>query len=345
MVNLAQLDRPFVLGKMPATSEARVAQMLRLSNQGDYEEAARIARSLVSDQGTDLQVVTRHHFGAFLEHGFAALPAVLDSLAGTLENAFAAPDADPKKLRKDADLNVTWLCRTLRDRLDFHHAQRDPVYKAWLAAVDPPLIEAIRAASTKLYGAVERLVPGSRTLELLAGIGAYANETLRGLGGKPAAPPRAPAPAAPPREPAPEANDEEESPARAREVEPVPLGAASQPAADAPGASLPPTIPGGPADDCDSPAMRLFRGKIAAFAALMERGDFARAAVVAGDINHIVDQFDPRLYLPRLLSPYFRRLASGVEDLAPHWETTGSPAWKAMEQLYLVDLEAFLDEG
>ena len=359
MADLTQLDRPFLLGKVPAASAARVAQMLRLSNQADYEEAAKVARSLLDGQGYDLQIVVRHLFGAFLEHGFAALPALLDSLAGTLEAAFSAADADEKRLRKDVDLNLTWLCRTLRDRLDYHHAQRDPVYKAWLASAEAKLVEAIRAACARLYAAVERLVPQSRSLELIAGMDAFANETLRGLLSKPAAAPGAAAPGLEPAQATPRraaamrrdshagARGDEGGPSPPVEEAPErdPDSAARRRAASRALAVRPaPPASGAPPDDCDSPALRLFRDKMAAFAVLMERGDFARAAVVAGDINTVIDHFDPRIYLPRLLSPYFKRLASGVGNLAPYWESSESAAWKAMEQLYLVDLQAFLEE-
>ena len=75
----------------------------------------------------------------------------------------------------------------------------------------------------------------------------------------------------------------------------------------------------------------------------MDRGDYARAAIVASDINRIVESFDPRVYLPRLFAGFYRRLAGGVGDLSPHWESAESFSWKALEQLYQVDLDAFLD--
>jgi hypothetical protein len=50
------------------------------------------------------------------------------------------------------------------------------------------------------------------------------------------------------------------------------------------------------------------------------------------------------VYLPRLFAPYFRRLASSGEALTPFWEGEGSLGWRALEQLYQVDLEAFLEE-
>jgi hypothetical protein len=98
-----------------------------------------------------------------------------------------------------------------------------------------------------------------------------------------------------------------------------------------------------PQSDLDSPALRLLRDKIAGFEALMERGDHARAAIVASDITRIVESFDPRVYLPRLFAGFYRRMASGAEELAPHWDNPNSLSSRALEQLYQVDLHAFLE--
>ncbi len=329
---LAALAGGFALALGPST-EPRASEVLRLSNQGEYEEAARLAKALLGERDNDLQILVRYLFGAFLEHGFAALPPIFRGLDRTLEGASVA--LGDKKTKARAELAITWLCRTLWDRIDFQSAQRDAAYKAWLAAIDVKLVDEIRAAAGELSETITRRLGGAHSIEQLAGISAFATDTLRSAAIKPA-PRAAPAPAPPPTPEPPRVS--------AREDAPAPLPAPPRPSANR--ASPPsPSLPAGPPLDYDSPALRTFLDKLGAFATLMDRGDYPRAAIIASDINHIVEHFDPRVYLPRLLSPYFRRLSAGVDELSPHWESAESPAWKAMEQLYQVDLEAFLEEG
>jgi hypothetical protein len=70
----------------------------------------------------------------------------------------------------------------------------------------------------------------------------------------------------------------------------------------------------------------------------------AKAAVVAYDVRRALEGFDPKVYLPKLLSSYFSVLSTHVDQLAPHWEGAGSASWQSLESFYQVDLEAFVGE-
>jgi hypothetical protein len=91
-----------------------------------------------------------------------------------------------------------------------------------------------------------------------------------------------------------------------------------------------------------SAALERFIQKLEAFEALVQRGEMGKAAIVAQDVRRIVEHFDPRVYLPSLLAPHFRLLSSHIDEISPHWEASEGPAWQALEQLYQVDLEAFV---
>jgi hypothetical protein len=93
-----------------------------------------------------------------------------------------------------------------------------------------------------------------------------------------------------------------------------------------------------------SPPMQLLLRRLAAFEKLTARGDLERAAIVAEDVRGTLESFDPRVYFPRLFSPYARAFANHVNDLAPYWDNLGSPSWRALDQLYRLDLDAFLAE-
>ncbi|WP_437509753.1 type VI secretion system protein IglI family protein [Sorangium sp. So ce1099] len=352
MTNLAHLEGPFPAGdaQRAAAAADRVSRIVRLSNQGEYEQAAAAAEALIAERVYDLHAIVRFLFGAFVEHGFTALPKVFDCLAGTLRERLGDAGLD-RKGQKEIETGVAWFCRTLKERVDFHHGVRDDAFKAWVAACDPAVVDAIRAASQRLAAEVGQRLPGSRAVESLAGLDGYFNGTLRGLVVKPAprpSPPPRPAPPPPPapaatEEPAPAEPEEEPPPAPTRAARAAPSPGAPRSAVDRRRARAP-EGEASPAGELDSPALRALRVKMDAFAALMERGDFARAAVVASDLNAIVESFDPRVYFPRLFARYFKRFAGGVGELAPHLEAADSVAWRALDQLYRVDLDAFLEE-
>ncbi len=87
---------------------------------------------------------------------------------------------------------------------------------------------------------------------------------------------------------------------------------------------------------------RQLRRKLAAFQKLVSAGDHERAAIVAQDLLHTLDHFDPRLYLPTMFRKFFRVLSLVGNDLTPHMTERADLSYKAMLQLYQVDLDYFV---
>lgn len=317
--SLIWLDRPLPPPR-GGPADARHAQARSLSNKGEYEQAARIAEAILAEGAGDVQALSRYLFGVFLARGFVVLPRVLDALGRACEAAFAAGD---RKAAADAEASLGWLCRTTRDRVDFHQAQKDAVWRGWVNAADPALCDAIGEACARLHRVVGEAAPGSQSLESVAGIDAFTRGTLRGLIPRPPPTPQPPPVVEAPLSEEAVAPEEEPPPPRLVRPERAPIAAAS---------------------DEESAAMGLLRRKLLGFQELVDRGDLGRAAIVARDLERIIEHFDPRVYLPRLFAPYFRRLAASGEALTPYWEGEGSPGGRALEQLYQVDLEAFLEE-
>jgi hypothetical protein len=81
--------------------------------------------------------------------------------------------------------------------------------------------------------------------------------------------------------------------------------------------------------------------KIAAFEALVKKKQFARAAVVYNDVSNIMEHFDPRLYIPKMLASFYALSMTNLDSLLPDLDKKESPGWKAMEQLYRVDVDIF----
>jgi hypothetical protein len=94
-----------------------------------------------------------------------------------------------------------------------------------------------------------------------------------------------------------------------------------------------------------SPALAELIRKLAAFDALIQREDFTRASVVAADVLGVVERFDPRVYLPSLFSRFFAGLSRHAEQVEPMLQGTESLSFRAMDQLYRVDLQTFLAQS
>jgi hypothetical protein len=85
--------------------------------------------------------------------------------------------------------------------------------------------------------------------------------------------------------------------------------------------------------------------KLRAFETLLGRNECGKAAIVAADIEQTIARFDARLFFPELFAGFFEGLASRAEELAAYPSELESPSWRALGQLYRVDLESFLRAG
>ncbi|AUX29120.1 MULTISPECIES: type VI secretion system protein IglI family protein [Sorangium] len=320
-------------------AEATVEEVTRLAQAGEPRAAAEQAARAIRAGCTDVRLIAAFLLGAFDERGPAALPAMLEALASAIGRRWAALRPEARRDRA-VDSALCLLFRSVKSSIDYRESQRDATWRAWSARVERDLARACADAAATLDAAISERIASPRCAMELAGLRARVDLCLQRLPPPPDPPPQ---PAAAPEPPEPEEldpPDAEAEPAEAAEGaddagaqgEP-PEESRPAPAASAPGARLIEV----------SPALERFIRKLEVFADLLERGETGKAAIVARDIKAAVDHFDPRVYLPRLLSPYFRLLSANIETIAPHWEAAETPAWQALEQLYQVDLEAFLE--
>lgn len=91
-----------------------------------------------------------------------------------------------------------------------------------------------------------------------------------------------------------------------------------------------------------SPQFLEFMIKLRAFETLVERGQHMKAAIVAEDIQNIVEHFDPRTYFPDLFSRFSQLLCEHADELEDGMRLQNSFAWKTASQFYQVDLDKFV---
>lgn len=89
--------------------------------------------------------------------------------------------------------------------------------------------------------------------------------------------------------------------------------------------------------------MEVFFQKLKVFELLISKNDYVKAALVAKDIDHQIENFDILEYFPKLFSNYFSLLAKNVAALSQQWDNKEALQLKFLEKLYRTDLDKFLN--
>lgn len=329
----------------PEQVEERVDRIIALTARGGYEEAARASEALLREGVKDIRLVTPYLFGAFLAHGPRSLPALLSTLHQVFTRGWEQLGPEDNKPTL-ADSGLLWLFKALHKHLEFHGRAQDDVWRKWCeSCLQAHVQEALQHASELLETLEQRLPGGGGVTRLIQVIGWLGDN--RDLFPEAAASPiqaqameqvkapvverkEAPPPAR--REEQEEEEEEEEEEAHEEPPEEVRLEAPSAPRRSAP------SRPGLE----HSPALEQLLHKLAAFDMLVERQDFSRASMVAADLLHVIDHFDPLVYLPSLFSRFLTGLSAHAGELEPLMQGSRSLGERALERLYRADLSAFL---
>jgi len=351
-INLSLLAGP--LPVMPAAGLASDDPDLHSAtfqfSRGDYEEAAQAAAALFRRRVYDVRLLPAFFVGAFLEGGVPALADTLHALVPLLGSDFQAFGPSMRKLEL-CDTSLLALFRALLQLLEYHDAQRDGTWTGWVLACDEEHVDAIVNACAAVGDAARKTLPSGSSPGEIAKLRAWADVTFRGIVGRHSMLPELkadPPPAAPAATVS--ATRTAAQPARKPTRPPPPPPAPTAPAPPAEPAPASDHVPAALAAVPDtlelktSPALKLLLQKLQAFEILVDRGDLQKAAVVARDLDKVLGAFDPKVYLPALLSPYFARLSAHVDALAPHLDAAEGRAWQVLEHFYQVDLDAFVQE-
>jgi hypothetical protein len=301
------------------SSDERLEKVNALVSRSEYVGAARTAETLLRQGIYDVRLVGPYLLGLFIEGGLEAMPVVFHSLSKTL--LLNWPSFGPRE-RKDvfADGGLRWFLKVLNRHLEHHERLKDEKWQRWSLASNREPLEQALTLSEEIFSAFGRVMPQNGCEAPFRRLSQWLEGHLQSL--------PTPAPLDEP-EPEPEEDPkEEDSQARSREAEPP------RPAPTSAG----PTMP-------ISPALAQLMRKLAAFDTLVERQDFQRASVVAADVLNVVEHFDPRVYLPALFSRFFAGLSTSAEQVEPLLQSTETLSFRALDQLYRVDLETFLAQG
>lgn len=82
--------------------------------------------------------------------------------------------------------------------------------------------------------------------------------------------------------------------------------------------------------------------KMKLFERLIVKNDFLKAALVAKDIDEMIENFNPLDYFPHFFSNYFSQVARNVPSLAEYTQNANVQQMKYLENLYKTDLDLFI---
>jgi hypothetical protein len=330
MLDPALLDKALSGGGKDAEDGRLPALESAMAN--DPITGADVARSALEKGVTDVRVITAYALGLFAEQGPPALAPIFTSLRKAVAERWSALRPAERKERT-VDGAYSALFRTIVQHIDVHEKMKDATFKQWSRADHDAVGGPALLASAALREAITAALPAPRSTDALSELEARVRTHFDRL----AAPARpAPRPEPPPEPPADVAPEAPEAP----EDDPAPVSE-TVPARVSPPRARDTSAPSGTLRI--SPAFAHLLRKLEAFSTLVESGQYPKAAVVADDLRRTLKSFDPKVFFPDVFVPYFQALSSHIDEIAPCWEEMGSPRWEALEQLYQVDLDAFVD--
>lgn len=312
-MNVEILNKEFPKADPPGIDslDPRWAEVSGLAQNGDFEECARQSLSLLEQDIWDIRLIGYLCYGAFASDGVAALGGVFKALANVLGPNWEA--VGPASKAKPAQTSLGWFFKQMLKKVQREEQAKGAEWNRWCETTQDEVDE-IQAALRQLLGAIDGALGEGAAPVLDAA--SKLRQWLQGFRNSAKKPPPPPAP-----EPEPIA----EEPTRVEASAAAPKRAA----------------PDGAAVEGSYALQQLIR-KLQVFEQLIKEEKFPRALIVADDINSIIASFDPTVYFPNLFATFMKLMAMNIGQLAEFEGARDSGDWKALVQLYRVDLDAFV---
>ncbi len=317
MLEIQLLLNPITPTENPGldTLDPRFQEIAGLVEAGEFGKASEQTQALLKDGIADIRVISYFLYGCFLESGLTGLPQILQALISLFTTNWAAVGPTQKK-EKHAENGVGWFLSRLTKKLAAEEEAKSDEFNKWIEQVPAdkiqPYLDKINELRTAIAVANSAKLPDAIKAfeDWIKGFKNVVDAEAKKAADEAAA-------SAPP---------PEEKPA---EVAATPGAPSAAPAAD--GAFM---VEG-------SVHLKELARKIAAFETLVKKKQYARASVVYNDVTSILEHFDPRVYIPKMLASFYSLSMNNLDSLLPDLEKKETPSWKAMEQLYRVDVDIF----
>jgi len=301
------------------TFDPRFDEIVTEVEKADYLNAAHKIEEAMSQNIYDIRLIGYFLYGYFIEQGPAKLSEVLNALVCVFNENFEH-FGPVKNKEKQAQSSLKWFFSKLIKKLQHEEKRNTETWLQWQQkTITTEVEEAIeqceafrRALSARLEDKAAPIIESNTKLNSwLEDFHSMARPVIT---------------EAPQEE---VADDEPE--------------ADQQEVAEAVTATSKSVNQSGYSPLAGSSKLNSLKLKIEAFGKLCQLGDTARAAIVMEDLEDIIKNFKPQEYYPRQFTTYFNAMAKHIKVMAPYWQDKNSISWQALERLYDIDPQSFLN--
>jgi len=309
------------------TIDPRFSDIATLVMEGNYEEAAAQSDAILKERIYDIRIIGYFLYGHFIEQGVGAMADIYLCLANLLRDNLEA--IGPVRNReKHIQTILNWMMKQLIKKLQYEEGKNSNLYEGWTSEVSSDQVQEALDAGDELRHTLGPVLEDAAgpVLDGLMKVNDWLTAFQRLVYREP--------------EPEPEEETEDWGEEEAEEeIEEAPreekkngfLATASL-VDDGEGVSIE-----------GSYHLKLLISKLQAFDYLITEKNFPSAALIADDINSIIADFDPKLYFPKLFTRFTLQFAANINELTAFEEHKNSVEWQAMQELYKVDLESFVN--
>ena len=325
MLELSQLANHLDVGEGQGidTLDPRYQDIASLIEQADFAQAALKCQETFEELGGDIRLIAWFFFGLVLQDGVKALGPVFELATSIFRDRLGSVGPERKKDRH-ATSGMSWFLSKLADRVTSDDPDLQAEAAGMVANATLEDVQAAIAAGNELWQVFPEAVPTpdpSKVTNNLSRLRDWLEGHERELTP----------------EPEPEVPEFEEPESYEAEDEGSGSGEGPRLAGGFAGSA------GGGGLQVDaSPRLAELQSRIAAFEQLMARGDVVKASLIACDIMDVVENFDPRVYLPRLFGGFFAQFARVADQVLSWQEKRGTAPWLVYDQLYRTNLEGFV---
>lgn len=293
------------------TSDPRFHQLASYVAEMQLDSIAATCESFFSEHIYDIRILGHYLYVFFYEKGLVAIPEIFKALTYTLENNWekVGPLEDQQKYFFVAICEL--LSRIYKVLKACENQNDNKVWVRWIENLDVAKLLKVPQQSAPLRTNIEKRITTKNVVaiyEWLAKIEQWLVKFIRSQENNTTKEIETPT-----KEQKPQESDSEPKQNRAVDI----------------------------FSEISYPLQQLME-KLKGFEILVKKNDMLRAAIIAKDIAHTLETFDPK-YFPQLFASYFKLLSLHHQDIEDCWQQANSFHWKTLEQLYHLELKSFMD--
>ncbi len=331
-MNIALLQGILEVNEKPGleTIDPRFSDIATLVQGGNYREASAKSEAILAEKIYDVRIIGYFLYGHFMEQGLRALADIYPCLTDLLRDNIDA--LGPVRNRaKHIQTILNWLIKQIIKTLQYEEERKIGPYKEWMSEISSDQVQEIIDASGTFRRSLVLVLEDSAgpVLDGMMRINDWLVTFQRLVY----------------REPEPEPKPVEETEPGVGEAEEAEEEVAQEPQREerAYFDDHPRQADGEMIGVEGSYHLMLLKRKLEAFDILISERKYASAAIIADDINAIIANFDPRIYFPKLFIKFIMQCTANINNLVAYAEYKDSAAWQALQELYKIDLESFVD--